>query len=214
MTNRTLMHVRALAAATVLAFCFLTAADNASLHSIEQNPGVQAFSLPASQLRFAAVGDYGDEGQPEADVAALVRSWDPEFILTLGDNNYPDGEASTIDANIGQYYHDFIGNYTGSYGPGAAENRFFPALGNHDWYTAGAQPYLDYFTFPAMSATTASPGGRRIFCLTAIPASRWHHNHFHPGELAAQPLNASTARWKLRIFTIHHTHRPRPWLAS
>jgi hypothetical protein len=27
-------------------------------------------------------------------------------------------------------------------------NQFFPTLGNHDWYTPGAQPYLDYFHLP------------------------------------------------------------------
>ncbi len=34
------------------------------------------------------------------------------------------------------------------FGPGAPENRFFPTLGNHDWYTEGAAPYLDYFMLP------------------------------------------------------------------
>jgi hypothetical protein len=59
-----------------------------------------------------------------------------------------DGAADTIDANIGQYYHAYIAPYYGTYGVGALENRFFPALGNHDWYTPGAQPYFDYFTLP------------------------------------------------------------------
>lgn len=99
-------------------------------------------------VRFAVIGDFGKAGQPEADVAALVRGWNPRFIVTTGDNNYPNGEASTIDKNIGQYYHDFIYRYTGSYGEGAAWHRFFPVLGNHDWRAANAQPYLDYFTLP------------------------------------------------------------------
>ena len=60
-------------------------------------------------VRFAVIGDYGIAGQPEADVAALVQSWNPDIVITTGDNNYPNGEASTIDANIGQYYHQFIG---------------------------------------------------------------------------------------------------------
>jgi tartrate-resistant acid phosphatase type 5 len=71
-----------------------------------------------------------------------------DAIVTAGDNNYMDGAAETIDANIGQYYHAYLAPYIGSYGAGAAENRFFPALGNHDWYTPGAQPYFDYFTLP------------------------------------------------------------------
>jgi hypothetical protein len=98
--------------------------------------------------RFAVIGDFGEVGQPAADVAALVKSWNPEFIITTGDNNYPSGAAATIDANIGQYYHEFIYPYTGSYGEGAGINRFFPSLGNHDWQAEDAQPYLDYFTLP------------------------------------------------------------------
>ena len=67
---------------------------------------------------------------------------------TTGDNNYPTGAADTIDANIGKYFHDYIFPYRGTYGRGAEVNRFFPTLGNHDWYTSEAQPYLDYFTLP------------------------------------------------------------------
>lgn len=98
--------------------------------------------------RFAVIGDYGVGGPDEESVARLVHSWHPDFIITTGDNNYPSGEALTIDFNIGQYYHDFISPYLGRYGCGAKQNRFFPALGNHDWYAPGARPYLDYFTLP------------------------------------------------------------------
>ena len=99
-------------------------------------------------IRFAVIGDYGLAGQPEQDVSALVKSWTPDFIVTLGDNNYSTGSAAEIDANIGQYYHDYIYPYQGSYGAGATANKFFPALGNHDWETPNAQPYLDYFGLP------------------------------------------------------------------
>ena len=99
-------------------------------------------------LRFAIIGDYGTGGQPEADVAALVKSWNPEFVITAGDNNYPSGSAESIDENIGQFYHEFIYPYIGQYGEGADMNRFYPSLGNHDWDSQSAQPYLDYFTLP------------------------------------------------------------------
>jgi len=107
----------------------------------------RAVSSPAT-VRFAVIGDYGVAGQPEQDVSALVKSWSPDFIVTLGDNNYLVGSAAEIDANIGQYYHDYIYPYQGSFGPGAAVNKFFPVLGNHDWGTPNAQPYLDYFSLP------------------------------------------------------------------
>ncbi len=107
-----------------------------------------ATPTPESITRFAVIGDYGLAGKREADVAALVKSWDPDFIITTGDNNYPDGTAETIDKNIGQYFHKFIYPYIGEYGKGADVNRFFPTLGNHDWTTNGAQPYFDYFELP------------------------------------------------------------------
>jgi tartrate-resistant acid phosphatase type 5 len=69
-----------------------------------------------SQVRFAAIGDYGLAGNNELAVANLVKSWNPDFIVTLGDNNYPLGADSTIDQNIGQYYHDYIYPYKGNYG--------------------------------------------------------------------------------------------------
>ncbi len=97
---------------------------------------------------FAVIGDYGSSGAAEKAVADMVKTWSPQSILTLGDNNYESGSAATIDANIGQYYHDYIGNYHGTYGAGSPTNRFLPVLGNHDWNTAGAKPYLDYFTLP------------------------------------------------------------------
>jgi len=104
--------------------------------------------LCAGETRFAIIGDYGWAGPDAAAVAALVDSWFVDFIITTGDNNYPDGAAATIDDNIGQYYADYIAPYRGSYGPGAAENRFFPVPGNHDWNTGSLDPYQDYFILP------------------------------------------------------------------
>jgi tartrate-resistant acid phosphatase type 5 len=101
----------------------------------------------AGSVRFAIIGDYGADTVGEAAVAALVKSWRPDFIVTLGDNNYPAGEAATIDVNIGRHYAEFIGNYRGRFGKGSSENRFWPSPGNHDWIV-GLAPYLEYFTLP------------------------------------------------------------------
>src|SRR5689334_17939169 len=67
-----------------------------------------------SNTRFAVIGDFS-AGQPEQDVSNLVKSWNPSFVVTVGDNNYPSGDASTIDANVGQYYHQYISPYKGTY---------------------------------------------------------------------------------------------------
>ncbi len=105
-------------------------------------------NTPNPAIRFAVIGDYGSGTSDEGDVAALVKSWKPDFILTTGDNNYPIGAAESIDYNIGQFYGEFISPYHGYYGKGADKNRFFPTLGNHDWMTLAAQPYMDYFSLP------------------------------------------------------------------
>ncbi|RPJ27454.1 MAG: DNRLRE domain-containing protein, partial [Planctomycetaceae bacterium] len=99
-------------------------------------------------VRFAVIGDFGTGGEEAEAVANLVKSWSPDFIITTGDNNYPEGSAETIDEHIGQFYHEYIYPYAGDYGDGADENRFFPVLGNHDYDTDNAQPYFDYFTLP------------------------------------------------------------------
>jgi len=119
-----------------------------------------------STTTFAVIGDYGQAGPSESEVAALVQGWNPNLILTTGDNNYDTGSAATIDANVGQYYHNFISPYLGSYGAGATSNRFFPTLGHHDWGNAypdptGDQPYLNYFT--------GLPGNGRHYTFTAGP---------------------------------------------
>jgi hypothetical protein len=161
----------------------------------------------STTITFAAIGDYGSDDSHELDVANLVKSWNPEFIITLGDNNYPDGEAATIDANIGKYYREFIYPYRGTYGAGASANRFWPAVGNHDYDNqvgAPLQPYLDYFTLPnneryydfvrgpvhffVLNSDSAEPDGTKS---TSIQA-QWLKNK----------LAASTAPWK--IVYLHH----------
>lgn len=107
-----------------------------------------AIHAQSDRITFAVIGDYGLAGQNEADVANLVKSWNPDFIVTVGDNNYNDGSAWSIDQNIGQYYHDYIYPYTGKYGAGSPVRRFFPSLGNHDYGgDTDANAYFKYFGF-------------------------------------------------------------------
>lgn len=128
-----------------LAALFLVPAAVLAIYLQSCDGGSSGNSAPVT---FAVIGDFGVAGSKEAKVAEMVKGWKPEYIVTVGDNNYQKGAASTIDANIGQYYHQFIYPYNGSYGAGATTNRFFPSLGNHDWQAPNAQPYLDYFSLP------------------------------------------------------------------
>jgi hypothetical protein len=107
---------------------------------IEQKGAV----LQSSSTVFAVIGDYGLAGPAEADVATLVKSWNPQFIVTTGDNNQKGG-IPEMDGNIGQYYHEYLYNYSGKYGEGSPTRRFYPTLGNHDWSGEGVKAYLEYF---------------------------------------------------------------------
>ena len=150
-------------------------------------------------LLLAVIGDYGDASQREADVADLVQSWDVDYVVTVGDNNYPDGKVRTIDKNIGQYYHDYIYPYQGNYGDGATENRFFPALGNHDWNTGNIDAYLDYFTLPGNERYyDVAMGAVHLF---VIDSNEEEPDGRSADSIQAQWLKtqmaASTAPWKL-----------------
>ena len=160
--------------------------------------------------KFAVIGDYGEDGGNELAVANLVKSWSPDFIITVGDNNYDNGEASTIDNNVGKYYADWILPYSGTFGlDTATTNKFFPVPGNHDWdaspLPAGdLTPYLDYFTLPnneryydfvwgdlhffMIDSDSREPDGNTLTSVQAL----W----------IKEKMESSVAKWK--IVVLHH----------
>jgi hypothetical protein len=182
----------------------LLCAVGALLAGAPQAQGPAKSILRGDRLRFAVIGDFGYEGQAAADVAALVRGWEPDLIITTGDNNYPNGAASTIDGNIGRYYAPFIAPYAGAHGPGAAQNMFFPSLGNHDWEAPEAQPYVDFFTLP---------GNERYYDFAAGPVHFFalDSDQREPDGITADSRQAAWLRDRLprsgeawRIVYLHH----------
>lgn len=168
-------------------------------------PATPTVTPEPQAVRFAVIGDYGLAGEPAAAVAALVAGWSPDFVVTTGDNNYPNGQAETIDMNVGQYYSQFIAPYKGSFGTGAAANRFWPVLGNHDWGVGYPEPYLTYFTLPGNGRYyTVEQGPVRLFALDSTPGE--------PDGVSADSLQAawlkselaaSTAAWN--VVVLHHS---------
>ncbi len=154
---------------------------------------------------FAVIGDYGTGDQIEGEVADLVKSWRPEFIITTGDNNYPSGSRATIDNAVGKFYHDFIFPYQGDFGEGAEQNRFFPSLGNHDWLTAGAGPYLEYFALPGNERYYDFTWGSllQFFVLDSDPSEPdGVRSDSRQAAWLEQRLTESNATWK--IVYMHH----------
>lgn len=152
---------------------------------------------PLPPVSFAVIGDYGTGEQPEEDVANLILSWDVDFIITTGDNNYPYGEAETIDDNIGRYYHSYIYPYKGEYGESASTIRFFPTLGNHDLVTNSGEPYFDYFELP---------GNERYYDFVWGPVHLFALNS-NSSEPDGVTSNSTQANWLREVMTASTT----PW---
>jgi tartrate-resistant acid phosphatase type 5 len=190
------------------------------------HPIVPTDTNAATEVTIGVIGDYGSGGfnntnshlTREADVARLVKGWNPNFLITVGDNNYSAGSADTIDANIGQYYQEFIFPYQGSYGNGAVNNRFFPSLGNHDLGTSNGAPYLAYFTLPGNERYyNYRHGPVEVFALNSdFSEPDGYTNGSVQAQWLQDQLAISTAPWKVVYF---HTppyssafHGSSPWM--
>jgi tartrate-resistant acid phosphatase type 5 len=176
---------------------------------------VRKLATPSPRaVRFAVIGDFGSGSDNEAAVANLVKSWNPDFILAVGDDRYG---ALDYDAAVGQFYCDYLkdaGSGTYCAGGTSAVNRFFPALGNHDYSDGGGlAQYLSYFSLPGAGIPVGTRTGQEryydfmqgpvhFFVLDSMGAldSR--------ADMAAQKtwletgLAASTTPWQLVL--LHH----------
>ena len=158
--------------------------------------GAERFGAPTNPtgpgaIRFAIIGDYGEtlanQTFPLDRVAAMIRSWNPDFVVSTGDNNYVLGEAATIDVNIGK-------NFTGYIYPKTTDipvqypypagnplyNRFIACLGNHDYgdveddelpsvdNVEGDLAYQQYFRNALRTGTPLAPNTKITFADNAV----------------------------------------------
>ena len=188
-------------------FFLLSACSTSKLAIDPAFKGIEV-NHPGDTATFAIIGDYGQDSPKEEEVAQMVKSWNPEFVVTVGDNNYNTGSAGTIVNNVGKHYGSFIYNPDAPAdrvctGQAATDkvNRFFPSPGNHDNYSVPAiKPYLDYFTLP---------GDERNYEFTWGPVHFFSLNTGTSGSIAFETkdwlknkLAQSTSPFKLVYF--HH----------
>jgi hypothetical protein len=101
---------------------------------------------------LVGAGDIADCGsQGDEATAALLQQIDGT-VFTAGDNVYHSGTRE-------QFLH--------CYGPswGRYKDRTRPAAGNHDYFTAGAAPYFEYF------GDRAGPAGKGYY---SYSLGAWH----------------------------------------
>ncbi len=107
-------------------------------------PATALGEVPASTLTLAVIGDYGCQpgstctGSPanELAVARLVHGWNPQAIITVGDNSYENGSAAAVAADQSPYVADI------------AAGTFYPTPGNHDWLNGSIEPSTGFFHRP------------------------------------------------------------------
>jgi acid phosphatase len=169
---------------------------------------VPKFSIPAERPgvayeRFQIIGDMGTGRDDQRTVAwALARraaSDDVRFVLTVGDNIYPDGVTSVDDPQWKTKFEDM-------YAASSLQIPFYASLGNHD-HRGSIQAQIDYsskssrWTMPApyytFIRTLNDETEIRFFALDTTPI------HRRQDGVAAQlawldaELGKSTARWKI-----------------
>lgn len=177
-------------------------------------------------VTFAAFGDYGSGSSNEAAVATMVKSWNPDFIVAVGDHNYTNNVSVGAPAwtnVIGNFYGDYILGRQDNFYPEqrSATQRFFTVPGNHDTGPNSANGgelsgYFDYF-YSNPGGTPRLPAGVFEPMLTYYKMN-WGNMEFYfidsdngvtnAAAATAQrqwmraQLDASTARWKFAVW--HH----------
>src|SRR6266508_1822439 len=178
----------------------------------------------SNTLTFATIGDYGANDEYEAAVANMVTNWNPDLVLALGDDYYGNLEIAAsekYDLSTGQYYCTFLKDVTttGTFCPvgQASTNRFFAALGDHDYADAGTtnnlpSTYTDYFNLPGNGYTSSSNNERyydfvsgpvHFFILNGLDAPGWEPDGTNSFSIQAQwlrnQMGASTSIWNVVV---------------
>ena len=101
----------------------------------------QTINKDKNTLRFFVIGDWGRNGaHHQKEVAEQMNKmadhFKPSFVISTGDNFYPNGVSSTTDA---QWKTSFENIYTGSH----LQCPWYTVLGNHD-YRGTPQAEIDY----------------------------------------------------------------------
>jgi 3',5'-cyclic AMP phosphodiesterase CpdA len=141
---------------------FLVAATSAS--------SAAASSLGSYKTRLVAVGDIAcppgaavtSATCQQAATYSLAARLKPDHVLVLGDNQYDSGTLADYQASYALTW-------------GKLKSKTFPVPGNHEYYTAGATGYYDYFGSAAGSRTrgwhSSTYGGWRVLGLNSNCAS-------------------------------------------
>jgi tartrate-resistant acid phosphatase type 5 len=159
-------------------------------------------------LTLAVIGDFGSYDANEEAVAELVKGWQPDAVITVGDNIQTKAVGGTgtdrYDRAVGRYYCRFLHAVApGEWCDGgkAEANRFWPATGNHDYSDGGIENYLAYFSLPGNERYyDVVLGPVHVFFIDSQKARRSERSLQSAWLKGA--LGASASPWK--VVVLHH----------
>jgi hypothetical protein len=91
----------------------------------------------SARLSFAVFGDSGSGSGNQLGVRDVMRGREFDLVLHTGDLAYNDGTYQQLDDYFFSVYRELVSRVP-----------VYPSLGNHDYHTMDAQPYLDLFYLP------------------------------------------------------------------
>lgn len=149
--------------------------------------------VPVTQV-FAAFGDNTDNNN-SYQVGTMVASWEPEFLLMLGDHNYDPTRASYPDEN-----RPFL--------PWINDGKAVAVPGNHDLDIENGKGFYDFFKQDRRYYDRRI-GNVHVFAIdTGINTASdyiypdWQGQLAEPARWLKEAMSASQAPWKIVI--LHH----------
>jgi len=124
----------------VAAFCDLKPFTQYSYRINAQYSKYYFRTLPdhkSKTAQFAVLGDYGWKGKNQTKIIKQIEIFNPDWILTVGDNAYQRGRYRELKEYVLKPFHGLL-----------ASTAFYTVIGNHDLKTKHANPYLDVFSLP------------------------------------------------------------------
>jgi predicted MPP superfamily phosphohydrolase len=186
-------------------------------HSASQHKHGENYWKPETGLNFLVVGDWGRNGEfHQKDVADAMSKEasvsHASFVLSMGDNFYPDGVISTTDPQWNTSFENIYTSYS-------LNIPWYTCFGNHD-YRGSIQAQLDYSKISRRWRTVeryysfekAIPNSKEKVIFIFIDTNpfdktlnRKNHSDLEKQDTAAQlnwlnqTLNNSKASWKIVI---------------
>lgn len=123
----------------IFGFMMLSSVSFAQKHPVIEYEADE--KIKKNALRFIVFGDWGRNGEDNQKQVArtmgvVAKKFKPEFIVSTGDNFYPNGVRSTLD-------HNWLASYEDIYTAHSLQTDWYIVLGNHD-YGGNPQAEIDY----------------------------------------------------------------------